>query len=579
MRRVFLLGVLLLLAVAASNRAIAADAFGAWSNGLPTGWVEAPACDPYVDYNCTPSKAIMALKSGAYGPCDPYVNYKCLDDYLGDNVAMRFLRYYQLEWGKGMAPADPSAPPGRRSDAAWPPTPQSSPPMPFTEWPYGGTENIAVTRPNSVDSPLMVAIANTGLGKAMSDAHVQVYGWINAGGNISTNSVKPGGNAPAAYDYTPNTVQLDQAVVYIERLADTVQRDHIDWGFRVSALYGENYRYTTAYGLFSEQLLNHNLVYGIDFPMVYTDIYFPVFQGMDVRLGRFISIPDIEAQLAPNNYTYVHSLTYTFDNYTNTGIEVTTALTKNWIIQTGVTVGSDTMPWNIGQNQTNQMPGNPLYPGATFPKDPGALPSVTLGVRWTSDDGRDDLNVVADAINDGRWGYNNLQWIGATYYHKLNDYWHLAFETYNLHENNVPNANNPVATAIVAGGGTPFSPQFIPYNAPNIAQCNNPGVLTCTASTQTFLTYVNYSPNKLNNFSLRLEWYDDMEGQRTGIKSRYLDVAGSWQHWLSPQIEMRPEVAYYKSLDAPAFNGNFNAGIAPNRSYAVVGAADLIIHF
>ena len=156
----------------------------------------------------------------------------------------------------------------------------------------------------------------------MSDAHVQVYGWINGGGNISTNSVRPGGNAPAAYDYTPNAFQLDQAVVYIERLADTVQLDHFDWGFRLSALYGENYRYTTAYGLFSYQLLNHNLVYGFDFPMVYADLYFPVFQGMDVRLGRFISIPDIEAQLAPNNYTYVHSLTYTFDNYTNTGIQI-----------------------------------------------------------------------------------------------------------------------------------------------------------------------------------------------------------------------------------------------------------------
>ena len=442
MKRLLLLGVLL-LAVAVSSRAMAADAFGAWTNGLPTGWVESPACDPYVDFNCTPSKAMMALKSGANGPCDPYVNYKCLDAYLGDDPAVRFFRYYQLEWGKGVAPSDPSAPPSRRSDAAWPPTPQSSPPMPFTEWPYGGTQNIGVTRPNSVDSPLMVAIANTGLGKTMSDAHVQVYGWINGGGNISTNSVRPGGNAPAAYDYTPNTFQLDQAVVYIERLADTVQLDHFDWGFRLSALYGENYRYTTAYGLFSYQLLNHNLVYGFDFPMVYTDLYFPVFQGMDVRLGRFISIPDIEAQLAPNNYTYVHSLTYTFDNYTNTGIQIATALTKNWIIQTGVTVGSDTMPWNIGQNMTNLMPGNALYPGATFPKDPGAVPSVTLGFRWTSDDGRDDLNVVADAINAGQWGYNNLQWIGATYYHKLNDYWHLAFETYNLHENGVPNANNP----------------------------------------------------------------------------------------------------------------------------------------
>jgi hypothetical protein len=163
----------------------------------------------------------------------------------------------------------------------------------------------------------------------MSDAHIQAYGWVEGGGNISTSSVKPGGNAPVGYDYTPNTVQLDQAVIYIERLADTVQLDHIDWGFRLSAIYGVDYRYTTAYGILSNQLLNQNAVNGVDFPMVYADIYFPVLQGMDVRIGRFISIPDIEAQLAPNNYTYVHSLTYTFDNFTNTGIEVTTALTKN----------------------------------------------------------------------------------------------------------------------------------------------------------------------------------------------------------------------------------------------------------
>ena len=63
MKRLLLLGVLL-LAVAVSSRAMAADAFGAWTNGLPTGWVESPACDPYVDFNCTPSKAMMALKVG-----------------------------------------------------------------------------------------------------------------------------------------------------------------------------------------------------------------------------------------------------------------------------------------------------------------------------------------------------------------------------------------------------------------------------------------------------------------------------------------------------------------------------------
>ena len=581
MKRLLLLGALL-LAVTASSRSMAADAFGAWTNGLPTAWVEGPACDPYVDYNCTLSKAqtAMALKAARGGPCDPYLNYSCLDAYLGDDFATRFFRYYQLEWGKAVAPSDPSAPPGRRSDAVWPATPQSAPPMPYTEYPYGGTESIGVTRPNSVDSPLMVALGNTQLGHAMNDAHVQVYGWVAPGGNLSTNTVKPGGNAPAAYDYTPNSVQLDQAVVFVERLADTVQNDHFDWGFRLSALYGVDYRYTTAYGLFSYQLLNHNAVNGYDFPMVYTDLYFPVLQGMDVRIGRFISVPDIEAQLAPNNYTYVHSLTYTFDNYTNTGIQVATALTKNWIVQTGVTVGSDTMPWNAGARITNLMPGNPLYPGATMLKDPGAVPSVTLGVRWTSDDGKDDLNLVGDALNGGQWGYNNLQWIGGTYYHKLNDYWHIAVEVWNIHENNVPNLNNPAAAAIIAGGGTPFSPQFTPFNGPNAAQCSNPTVLTCQADEQSFLLYVNYSPNKLNNFSIRTEFFMDPQGQRTGVATNYTDVAFSWQHWLSPQIELRPEIAYYRSINAPAFNGNGAVGtIAPSRDWAVIAASDIIIHF
>jgi hypothetical protein len=596
MKRLLLVIGVLLLAVTASGRSMAADAYGAWKDGLPNAWVEGAVCDPWLDYNCAPPKVSpLAMKSmERSGNCDPYLDYKCLDPYLGDDFFTRFIRYYQLEWGNGVAPSDPSAPPGRRSDAAWPPTPQAQPPMPFTEWPYGGTQNIGVTRPNSVDSPLMVALGNTQLGHAMNDAHIQVYGWVAPAGNLSSNTVKPAGNAPAAYDYTPNSVQLDQAVIYVERLADTVQNDHFDWGFRLSALYGVDYRYTTAYGLFSYQLLNHNQVNGFDFPMVYTDLYFPVFQGMDVRIGRFISVPDIEAQLAPNNYTYVHSLTYTFDNYTNTGLEVTTALTKNWILQLGLTVGSDTMPWNAGARIANQMPGNVLYPDASMLKDPGAVPSGTFGIRWTSDDGRDDLNFVMDAWNGGQWGYNNLQWIGLTYYHKLSDYWHIAFETWNIHENNVPNLNNATAAGILAGGGTPFSPQFTPFNGPNAAVCSGPGSwnsatgsanivagspLTCSSDTQTFLVYVNYSPNKLNNFSLRTEYFNDPNGQRTGVPTAYADAALSWQHWLSPQIEFRPEIAYYRSINNAAFNGDIPAGIVPTRNWAFIAASDVIIHF
>jgi len=440
-----------------------------------------------------------------------------------------------------------------------------------------------VTRPSSVDSPLMAALANTRAGNWLNDNHIQIYGWLDPGGNLSTNTVR-GGNNPAAYSYNPNTVQLDQAVLYIERLPDTVQKDHVDWGFRIAPIYGENYRYTTAYGLWSYQLLNQNKDNGYDMPMAYGEVFIPgLLEGLMIRFGRYISIPDIEAQLAPNNYMYSHSMTYTFDNYTNTGIDLTLALNKNWLIQAGFTVGTEAMPWHAGATIANPFP-NPLYPGATMPKDPGAVPSGTLGIRWTSDDGNDDINLVANGINGGQWGYNNLQWYGGTYYHKFNDRWHISIESYNEHQNNVPNLNNPAVinaagTGLYQMGGTPFSPQYMPFNAPGLAFCKGAAVLSCTASFQTALMYLNYKASPLDNISYRAEFVDDYQGQRTGVATRYIETGIGWQHWFSPQIEIRPEVSYYKSLDGFAFNGNANLGIAPTRNYAIIGSADIIIHF
>jgi hypothetical protein len=68
-----------------------------------------------------------------------------------------------LEMGQAGPPSDPNAPAARVD--GWPRTPMTTPPMPFTEWPYGGTTSIGVTRTGSIDSPLMTAIANTGLGR------------------------------------------------------------------------------------------------------------------------------------------------------------------------------------------------------------------------------------------------------------------------------------------------------------------------------------------------------------------------------------------------------------------------------
>src|SRR5258708_25455185 len=68
-------------------------------------------------------------------------------------------------------------------------------------------------------------------------------------------------------------------------------------------------------------------------------------KGRNVRLGQYISVPDIEAQLAPNNYTYTHSLLYTYDCYTQTGVNATIKLSNHWMVQLGLSPGCDTAAW------------------------------------------------------------------------------------------------------------------------------------------------------------------------------------------------------------------------------------------
>jgi hypothetical protein len=531
------------------------------------------ACSTALAQTAAPAAAVDCSKNP-----DPYKTYACLDTYLGTGVLQRWANDYSLEMGQSSAPSDPNAPPGRIAN--WPATPETTPPMPFTEWPYGGTTALGVTRPGSIDSPFMTAIANTSFGRLLTDNHFQIYGWLDPGFNVSSNTQRPAGNAPIAYAYTPNTVQLDQAVIYLDRFPDTVQTDHVDWGMRLSAIYGENYRYTTAYGVFSYQLLKHNNQNGYDFPMVYGEIYVPqVFHGMMIRFGRYISLPDIEAQLAPNNYMYTHSLTYAVDNYTNTGIVTSTALTKNIIFQFGVSEGTEAAIWHVGETVANPDP-NPLYPGKTFKKDPGAqFPTFTACLRVGWNNGSDNIQPCLNGINSGVWGYNNLQWYGITYYHKFNDHWHLDAEFYDEHQDKVPNANNLAVLGYYTAGGTPFSPQYIPFNAPNLAHCKSATALTCTATGLGVTGYLNYSPDPLNNFSFRPEYYADDQGQRLGTPADYYEFSLGWQHWLSPQIELRPEVGYYRSVDALAFNGNPTHDIAPDKNHTYFGGGDIILHF
>ncbi len=436
----------------------------------------------------------------------------------------RFGEAYKSDW----APAPVDGPQPTAPERRGYPAPLDSPPFPSSDWSVGGTPTIGA--PDSQTYPLMQAI-NENKGR------IKVYGWLNGGFNVSTSNKGDGANAPASYYSNPNRVTPDQQVLYIERLPNSVQTEHVDWGFRFAQLYGQDYRYTTAKGIFSQQLLARNHEYGYDPVMFYLDLYVPkVAKGMNIRMGRYISLPDIEAQLAPNNYTYSHSLLYSVDPYTQTGIVASIKLSDHWLVQAGLSGGNDVAPWT---------------------KD--AQLTFTGCVDYTWHKGGDALYTCAGSVNAGKYAYNNIQPYYETWYHSISPHWHTATETWYMYERKVPSIAGNVAKPIPTETGA------------NGAFCAA-GKLTCFAPEVAVVNYLEHEFNPHNYLSIRNEFMDDIRGQRTGYATRYSEHLIGYGHWIGTTILIRPEVRLEHAYDRPAYD-------LGTKHSQFVAAGDIIYHF
>ena len=445
-------------------------------------------------------------------------------------------------------PASPA--PERRGT----PAPLNSPPFPGADWPIGGTPVIGA--PDYQTYPLMQAINE-------NKTRFKIYGWFDIGGNASTSNKGKYANDETAYDVIPNSIQLDQAVLYFERLPDTVQTDHIDWGFRFSSLYGLDYRYTTADGIFSQQLLSYQSgqTYGYDPVMYYFDLYLPrIGKGTDVRIGRYISLPDIEAQLAPNNYTYSHSILYTFDCYTQNGINATTKLSNHWTLQEGVSAGCESAPWISNAKLTGDF---------------------CAAYSWT--DGGNNLYFCANSLNSGKYAYNNLAAYYLTWYHKINATWHTATEAWYQYERDVPNECYELSPCISYGPNANIGANYAGIVAPapikgaNGAQCN-PLAKHCFAPDYAIVNYFNHEFNNHHSALIfRNEYVDDLKGQRTGSKTKYTENLVGLNFWVGSTVTFRPELRYEHSYDVPAYDSPYLG--APTKKNQLTLAGDLIYHF
>lgn len=429
------------------------------------------------------------------------------------------------------APAGPTAeaPAGRRP-LPFPPAPLDSPPWAWPDWPFGGTALLGGATPNSSGGAVMKALSGTSFGDYLKDHNIEAWGWVDAGFNFST-SRGANGNAPAGYDFNANAVQLNQAVLYVERVPDTVQQDHIDWGFRFVGMYGTDYREVTMEGIFSDVLTKHNSLYGYTPANFYVDLYIPqIGEGSNLRVGRYTTLGDIEADLDLQNVFDTHSLYYTYDPFTQLGAVWSTRLTKNWMVQIGLNAGSDVAPW-----------------------EHDAKPTVTACVQYSSNSSRDNVYVCANGTNNATYGFNNVNLYQFMWYHKFTDRLWVATEDYYEYQTHVPSLGQPT----IAGA--------------NPALC--PGSTTlCTAGAIATSLYVMYQLTDKDYVGWRGERFDDQRGQRTGFPTWYAESTFGWTHWFANWVEVRPEIRFDHSFGAAAYDNG-------TKHSQLQFAADVLVKF
>jgi hypothetical protein len=403
------------------------------------------------------------------------------------------------------------------------PSPFDSPPFPGSE--YQGYPLIGVP-PDNTRWPLQHALQGTPIDDALNAAKIRAYGWVTFEGNWSTSNKS---NSPWSYWLRPNVFDMDQAIFRLERQPDTVQTDHIDWGFRSTFLYGIDYRYMVAGGWEpgSTMLFKHNFLYGMDLTEQYFDLYIPwVFQGMELRVGRWIACPDIETQFAPDNYMGSHSILFTFDTYTQTGVMATFKLSDQWTFQAALHSGTDMAPWYSG-----------------------AVPTAAFGIRWVAQSNDDAIYAWLNAINTAKFqtfnapdgtpeGHDNFNYLVATWEHRFNRQIITKTESYIMwqHDAFVGGSSSSGEPESFGGGGGLGT--FIP------------------GTTLTFgvLNYTVMQFSRRDFITVRNEWWKDSDGERSGFASTYTSHAIGLTHNFTPYFQIRPEIDYMRSWTVPAFN-------------------------
>ncbi|MDP2904213.1 MAG: porin [Methylovulum sp.] len=221
--------------------------------------------------------------------------------------------------------------------------------------------------------------------------------WANAGITYNATDPQDNYNGPVTFGDRSGEPQLNQLNAYIQRAVAT-EGSAWDFGARFDVMFGTDAAFTQAYGAYSGNnpgwdldLLrdrsgrpDSNRFYGLAVPQAYAEIYAPIGNGLNIKVGHFYTPIGYETVPAPDNFFYSHAYTMQFgEPFTHTGLMANYAVNSNWSFMGGVVSGSETGGWD--GNFDAQLGNWAGLMGATYTADNGTSINVSGTYGATSE--------------------------------------------------------------------------------------------------------------------------------------------------------------------------------------------------
>jgi hypothetical protein len=323
-----------------------------------------------------------------------------------------------------------------------------------------------------------------------------VGGWIAAGYyNNNERLSATSGDGLAFLDY-PDHLNLDQAWVYAEKLAEAGACS-ADWGYRFDMMYGVDAQKTQAFGNDDNvwDVSFDNGPYGWAMPQAYAEV---AMGDWSVKVGHFFTIIGYEVVQATGNFFYSHSYTmFNSEPFTHTGVLGTYSASDETTIYAGWTLG-----WDTGFDQAN---GGSNWLGGishTFGEDVTVTYASTAGNFGLRSAGGSGYNQSVVAVAD------------------LSDKTQYVFQT-----------------DYTTTNGYLGDPDF-DNNEYGINQ------------------YLFYTVNDCSKLGGRMEWWKS--NGVTGESTSFYEVTGGVNYKPHANVVVRPEIRYNWTPAETTVNPNFN---------------------